>query len=349
KGALDRLDRAAALARGPRHQGLLAEILSLRGNILFPMGELDACLEAHQRALELAGATGSPLAEARALGGMGDALYLRGRMITADGYYARCVDLARRHGWARIEAGNLAMRGLTGMYRLRLDQALAASEQAGRIAVAASDYRGELLSVNNLSTLHLAQDRPEAAKGLLERSLVLCRDMGSPRFELDCLSQMALALHGLGRAGQAWATAREALDQLDRTDDQFVGPTVLAFAARVAPDRETRRALLDRGLRLLDSNTISHNHLAFHEQAIEIAWRDGDGDAMDRCAKALDLHTRAEPLPWATLIADRGRALAAWGRGDRNDTLRRRLADLAARARQAGLVLDFPPTEDDEP
>ena len=69
----------------------MAQLWTLRGNLHFPRGELDACLEAHGRALEYARQAAAPEDIARALGGLGDAQYQRGRMHTAHAEFSRCV------------------------------------------------------------------------------------------------------------------------------------------------------------------------------------------------------------------------------------------------------------------
>ena len=72
-----------------------ARIHFLRGNLHFPRGNIDGCLAEHGRSLELAREVGSPELEAQALGGLGDAEYVRGRMISAH-RHLRALRRARR-------------------------------------------------------------------------------------------------------------------------------------------------------------------------------------------------------------------------------------------------------------
>ena len=102
------LDKAAAAAT----EDLAAEraqIHHLRGNLCFPLGRLDECLLEHQRALDCARRAGAPEMQARALGGLGDAEYARGRMASAHRHFRRCVELSRACGAGRIEVANLSM------------------------------------------------------------------------------------------------------------------------------------------------------------------------------------------------------------------------------------------------
>ena len=94
----------------------LAQIHHLRGNLYFPLGDLDGCLREHGAALNWAREAGLPEAEARALGGLGDAHYLNGRVRTAYDRFRGCVDLCRRHGLGQVEVANLPMVGWCGIY-----------------------------------------------------------------------------------------------------------------------------------------------------------------------------------------------------------------------------------------
>ena len=48
-----------------------------------------------------------------ALGGLGDAEYVRGRMISAHDRFRECVELCERHGFGRIEVANRPMMAFT--------------------------------------------------------------------------------------------------------------------------------------------------------------------------------------------------------------------------------------------
>src|SRR3546814_18393612 len=66
--------------------------------------------------LELARSAGSAELEAAALGGRGDAEYMRGHMMAAHDRFRRCVELSRAHGFGRIEVANLPMAAITRWY-----------------------------------------------------------------------------------------------------------------------------------------------------------------------------------------------------------------------------------------
>ena len=145
--ALAAADAAEEQARGLGDPVELAQIHFLRGNLYFPLGEIDACLAAHQQARAYAAQAASPALEARALGSLGDAHYLRGEMQTAHEYFTRCVALARDHGLASLEATALPMLAATQFYRLELDEALENCRLARAQASRAGSLRAGLVAL----------------------------------------------------------------------------------------------------------------------------------------------------------------------------------------------------------
>jgi hypothetical protein len=81
-------------------------------------------------------------------------------------------------------------------------------------------------------------------------------------------------------------------------------------------DPTARQAALDQGEELLRAGAVSHNHLLFPRDAIEVYLEAGNWDRVERCAAELEQYTRSEPLPFADFYIARGRALAAFGRGE---------------------------------
>ena len=107
---------------------------------------MDACLESNAIALRHATVANSPELEAQALGGLGDAEFARGRMISAYDYYHRCTDLGRAHGLTRIVAANLPQRGQTLLYRNDLEAALNDCKESAELAAKICQPRAELIA-----------------------------------------------------------------------------------------------------------------------------------------------------------------------------------------------------------
>ena len=84
--------------------------------------------------------------EARAFGGVGDALYQRGRMRSARDHFRQCVAEAREHGAVGLALSNAPMLALTravcGEVRAALEDCAAIAAEAARFG----DPRSELLT-----------------------------------------------------------------------------------------------------------------------------------------------------------------------------------------------------------
>lgn len=339
---LDRYERALIALqhaeRGAAAVGdadMLAQIESLRGNIHFPMGDLDACLAAHQRALQHAGTAGSALGEARALGGLGDAYYQQGRMVTARVHFVRCVELARARGFVRIEGANLPMVGAVDIFCLALSSAVARCEEALRIARRICDARIELLAYDVMaSTEQLTGEWPKS-QAHAERALALSRRLGARRFEAELAGRRALAIGHQGHPEAAEQLLDEALALSRDTGMRYSGPMILGFLARTTRDPDRQRRALVQGEAILAQSCVSHCHLDLYEAAIEVSLRNGRWDEADRYADALQAYTRQEPFPWAQFQIRRARALAALGRSRRRVAETRLQAELMALRKEA--------------
>jgi tetratricopeptide (TPR) repeat protein len=100
----------------------------------------------------------------------------------------------------------------------------------------------------------------------------------------------------------------------------FVGPWVLSTLALVMDDKKAALAALDEGEEILKSGCVGHNYFDFYRNAMEVAWRYGDTELIERYANALEEYITGEPLPWAQYYIMWGRALADHQRKPNNET-----------------------------
>ena len=123
----------------------LSHIFWLKGNLHFPMGNIDKCMNAHEQALKYGRETGSSEAQARAFGGLADAHYLDGRMLSAGDAFERCVDLAKKDSLTRIICANQNMAALGKYYALEFDAGIAMLDESIDLCVATNNYRAQIL------------------------------------------------------------------------------------------------------------------------------------------------------------------------------------------------------------
>ena len=343
--ALEALDRAEAVAA---RQGLnleLSRIHHLRGNLYFPMGNMEGCLDQHGRALEYAREAGSPECEARAFSGLADAEYARGRMRTAHGHFRQCIALAREHGFGRIEVANQCMLGLTRYYlgeiREALEDVLAAVEAATRVNHQRAEMIGCLCvyySAVEFGNWMLLKEYTDRAENLVKR-------LGARRFEADCLQFLSWNHVVEGRRKEALDMLREAVAISRETGISYCGARILSQLALVTDDPDERNRAIEEGEAILRSGAVAHNHFWFYRDVMEVALNLGDWSAAESYAQELENFTRAEPLPLTDLFIARGRALAAFGRGGRNAATIDELRRLRGEVERIGLKTSLPALE----
>jgi class 3 adenylate cyclase/tetratricopeptide (TPR) repeat protein len=338
---------AAAQENAKRHDLVpeLARIHHLRGNILFPLGKIDACREEHELGLSYAQRSGSPEAEARALGGLADAAYAQGRMRTAFAHFSRCVELSHQHGFGRIEVANRSMVGFSRVYlnepQLARDDGAATVRAAALVGQPRAEMLGETIGVYACYELGTY----DAMKIHLEREMRLIRQLGARRFEAQNLEMQARLQLDSGRRTEAVAFLCDALAICHDAGMQFCGPKVHSALSRASESKAERDRLLAEGEELLRRGAVGHNHLWFYRDAIEAMLVAGDAPSALRYVDLLEEYTRAEPLPWSDLFAARGRALVRVLQGRTDDSVRRELSRVRAALLDAGLRAFLAPVE----
>lgn len=337
--ALALLEKAEKAATENRLAAELAQLHHLRGNLYFPLGDIDGCLKEHDAALSWARAAGLPEAEARALGGQGDAYYLQGRIRTAHDRFRRCIDLCRQHGLSQVEVANLPMVGWSGLFVDALDQVLTIAQVAADTARRGSHHRAESQARGVIGVIKMEMSEFAEAREQMNLAVALSRRLEARRFESFYLCDLGKLSEAEGDRPGASKLVEQALNICRETGMSFIGPTVLGCHARISYNPEARRRALDEAESILRKGCVSHNYFWFYRDAMEVGLDTRDWDLVGRYAAALEGYTRAEPLPWSDFFIARARALAAYGKGRRDDALLAKLRDLSTEAHRLGLKL----------
>ena len=339
QGALADIERAEDSAKRLSLTGEAARAHFLHGNLLFPSGDVEGCLREHRCSLDLAREAGSAELEAAALGGVGDAEYARGRMLSARKNFSDCIELARRHGFGRIEVANLPMLAFmhffVGETRPALAQALAAIDMATKVG----HRRAQAIAHHAAYNTRHSLGQYAAAQANVDAALELARQLKSRRFEAEALAFGAELSRLAGRRSEALAAIREALVISAETGMAYFGPIYYGILALIEDTRELRKKALSEGEALLAGNAVSHNHLLFRRDAIEVSRLLGEWDEMERHAAALEDFVRPEPLPWTDFMIARARAFAAFGRGRYDPQLEHELQRLQIEGDRLGICL----------
>jgi class 3 adenylate cyclase/tetratricopeptide (TPR) repeat protein len=341
--ALRMLDLAEELGRAQDLALELSQVHYYRGNLYFPLGNIEGCLEQHRLALEHAKRAGSAEAEARALSGLGDAWYSQGRMITALDHFRQCIELCRAHGFGRIEVGNQYMIAWGRLYLNEVEGALSDAFAAVEAAARVGARRAEMVARLTVGRILVEKGDPEAAEPHVQRGLELAESLGARRFKPFLMIYLArLRLARFGRQAETERLMQEAFEISEATGTGFLGPWVLGTLALVSRDPAVRADALARGEAILAQGCVGHNHFAFRRAAIEVALEEHDWDRAEAQAQALADYSAREPLPFADFFIARGRALAAHGRAPGPTAELRRID---AEARTIGLLAALPAIE----
>ncbi|MBB5510202.1 adenylate/guanylate cyclase domain-containing protein [Paraburkholderia atlantica] len=334
-GAWADLDHAAEAAQGLAREQ--ARIHFLRGNLCFPRGDIDGCVREHGRSLALARDACDPEQEAAALGGLGDAEYMRGRMISAHEAFSRCIELCQCHGFGRIEVANLPMRAITTWFTGEAASAL----DAALASVAAAQKVGHprALAVAHHAAWHCLHDRAEWDRAWehVAPALQCARELKSRRFEGEALAFSAEMHRVAGRQREARADIEAALSISRETGMNYLGAAYLGVLARTTDDPVVFAQALAEGEALLSAGAVSHNHFLFRRDAIDACIDRKRWDAAAHHAAALEDYARREPSAFSAFFVARARALVSYGTGKRDPALLKELQ----RLRQEGGSLGF--------
>jgi len=308
-GALAQLEAAQTIAQQHDLVSELSRVHFLRGNILFPRGELDACLFEHQESLRLARRAGRPDLEAMALGGLGDAEYVRGRMASARTRLSECVDLSAEQHLGRTEVANLAQVAHTLIYTSSQEAALEAAQNAIDLAHRVGHKRAEVnaraAATAALFTLARYRECLEECARLRDN----IEQLGATRFLQHVVVFEGRALHALGRTEQSKAIFEDGLRFAKDTGFAFHGPGIASAFALLVQDRDQKIGLLRMAEQTIASGCVGHNQFWVYASGLDIAFGLEDQTMLSAYIKLLQEFPEGEPVSWCTFHALRGRAL----------------------------------------
>jgi hypothetical protein len=131
----------------------------------------------------------------------------------------------------------------------------------------------------------------------------------------------------------------EAVSISRESGPSFTGPWALGALAMTTDDPAVRQRALSEAEQMLRDGCVSHNYFRLYRDGMDTCLKTGDWDGVERYAAALEDYTRSEPLPWADFFAARGRSLAAYGRGGRDETVMQELERVRGEADRVGFCL----------
>jgi class 3 adenylate cyclase/tetratricopeptide (TPR) repeat protein len=338
--AFSSLAEAEPLAVARDDDRALAEIHYLRGNLHFARGHLVECRGEHELALQAARRVAAPEWQARALSGLADAQYMDCRMATALSHFAGCVDLCETHDLTRIAVPNRVMMGHCRIYTCQFDLGLDDMRTAQEAAIRIGNRHAEMFATQSMGLCLTAAGRYADAGDHQVRALDQARTLKARRYEAVILGHSAEVALSKGLRAEALALARKGREISEETGPAFAGPILYGLLALVDDKRSDQEAALAAGEALLGQGSVGHSHFWFRRYAIERALLFEDWNEATRQADALLVRMSAEPLAYASIVAERGHYLVRRGRGEATEVDEERHRLLGATAAEAGMRID---------
>jgi len=338
--ALEALEHAESALGDSADLETRARIQTLRGNLCFPLGRLDACMQAHEQAHRFAMQAQSHLEIARALSGLGDAYYQRGKILTARQHFAQCIKEARDHGLVGVLLSNLPMLAVTNSYCGDVIASRDSCREGLELARRVGDLRGELLVHLTMASGLLPQAQLDDCRQHARQALKLAQQLGARRFEAECMGYVAQTMIPEDPA-QALQLTKDALRLGRETGMSYCGPVLLSIVARLTPIGPERAGALTEGEELLAAGCVSHSYFEFYGNAIEASLQEREWPSVRRYADGLATYTSGEPLPWTDMLIKRARLLADVGEKGMSKQTRAGLESVREECRRmnAGLAL----------
>jgi hypothetical protein len=213
-------------------------------------------------------------------------------------------------------------------------------------ALATGNTRAEIIAQNVLGEIAYLRGEFLGVKLHGERVYELAHRIGATLFEVfGAFSRGRCQSSEDGDSAAAFASFLEAYEISQATAESFMGPWVLGSAAKAAGRDEDRDWSLREGERILDAGAVSHNYFFFYINAMDARLDVEDWDEVRRYAAALENYTVKEPLEWSDFFIERGRALANFGLGKRDQSTIDDLKDLRDVASRVGYKSALPPIE----
>ena len=334
------LDRSDALANKLGSSELKIESLYYRTYMHNLAAEPPQCLQAAQSAFDLLDENIPPKLRTSTYECLSMANYINGRIRTSIPLSRKMLSLSDEHGIRdkRLMAGYQI--GICLYYLFKFTDGIRAVTDAVADAERYGVFRAAVISNEVASRNHLALGNFEQATHFAERSIGFAEAAGMrARVALAFIRLVDIAL----AMGDATAASNYAAKVLEVSDSTYVRPWALAIAGRANQDQAKAEALFaEADLMLSSRDCIAHDH--FHIRALQMddALDRSDWAAIELAAEKLEDFTRSEPLPWTDFHIKRGRLIAKWGRGEKDDAYGSLLAGLRQTRKETGYKIWFP-------
>lgn len=300
------LDTAHQIAIEHDYVLALSRIYYLNGNFLFPKGKVEECFEHQKKSLHFARQANNIEMEARALGGLGDAAYAKGKMSSAHNYFSRCLGLCHQHDLKQVSAANLFMLGTVSIYHNQTQSALSVTEESILTADLVGHKRAKIVSHLTAGWILLDWLRLDEALEHIDTGLEIAKEIGAKRFVPFLLESKARYYFSYSEKDKALACIDTAIKEVNELDAHtFIGPWLLGTRATFTDDWRSAYQFLKSGVSFLEQGAIGHNHYRFYVAAIETSIKHRQYKHTLKYIDQLKKFTCNEETPWSNFYIHR--------------------------------------------
>lgn len=295
------LEAYIPLAQGLNDGRTLGQMLYLKGNLCFPRGDHQTARKLHLAAREVASRAKDARTEALALSGLGDSYYAQGRMHSATQIFKECLGICQQFGLKHVESSNRLMLATTRLYLNETHEALADALASASLAAKVGNLRAEIVSRLTVGWLHTSLGQISDALNHYDMAMKLIYAIGAKRFEPFILEGMAKCYFINGQQDKAQKAIQKAWQLVEEQSlYKFIGPWVLGTRAILAQDEHLRQQSLERGLEIIQSGCLAHNHYRFYVAAAEASIFSLNAAQASRMADQFEAFTSDEPCAWSS-------------------------------------------------
>ena len=316
----------------------LADICHTRGNIYFPLARRDEILEQHTRALNYARQLNSPELEARSLGGLGDAYYLRGEMQSATRQFSECCRISEENGFSEYDAANRAMIGWSRIYQLEFSEARDDAIKALELTREHGIYRGEMNArallgfvYSELMELDLSRKHAQIAMDMAEK-------VGSLNYRAAFVVFANRALDEITDREQMYTLAKQAVETSRKYGQQFHGPGILGGLLLVSDDPKERDQIVSEAEFELKKGCVAHNYFWFYQFAMQSAINNREWDRLEHFRKGLAFYDPEPQSLWSTFFTHRSQVLESYYRDQVTSAIEHQRLELITICNQHGML-----------
>ncbi len=244
----------------------------------------------------------------------------------------------RAHGLGRIEVANLPMVGWTTMLMGDLAATRTIAGEARDSAERVGNARAAMIAHNTFAHLGIEEGNVEEAVTSAGRIVEISEALGALRFKAYGLNEKAQAYLLKGDRDMAMEIAQEASGIAEAASVAFTGAWIQSTIARLTPDRDAALAALARGKEILAAGAVSHNHIFFRREAIEVCLGFGEVSEAARHIAAWEAYHEGETTPWTDFFIGRARVRIAALTDGPSESLDREIDRLVSVAAEIGFA-----------